>query len=61
MKTIIGFLVKKDGEVIGATSDKQEALDIAAEFKGLAYRVITIIDGKHDPVSEWYLMFENFD
>lgn len=48
MKTIVGYLVKKDGEVIGATSDEREAIYIARNWKGVSYKVVTTIDPKHD-------------
>ena len=51
MKEIIGYLVKKDDEVIGATGNEREAMRIARDWKGISYKVVTTIDPKCDPVT----------
>ncbi len=52
MKQIIGYLVKKDGEVIGATGDEREAMYIARNWKGISYKVVTTINPMEDPKTE---------
>lgn len=58
MKQIIGYLVKKDGEVIGATADEREAMYIARNWNGISYRVVTTIDPKVDPVTETTVAYD---
>ena len=58
MKQIIGYLVKKDGEIIGATGDEREAMYIARKFKGISYRVVTTVDPKVDPVTETAIAYD---
>lgn len=52
MKKVVGYLVMKDNEVIGATGDEREAMYIARTWKGISYRVETAINPKEDPTTE---------
>lgn len=54
-KQIIGYLVKKDGEVIGATGNKEEAMYIAEEYEGICYKVITTVRPNEDPITKHIL------
>lgn len=58
MKQIIGYLVKKDGEVIGATGDEREAMYIAKNWKGISYKVITTINPMEDPKTEHTVVYD---
>ncbi len=58
MKQIIGYLIKKDGEVIGATGDEREAIYIARNWKGISYKVVTTIDSKADPTTEQTIAYD---
>ena len=52
MKKIIGYLVKRGNEVIGATGDEREAMYIARNWKGISYRIVTTISPNEDPTTE---------
>lgn len=52
MKKVIGYLVMKGNEVIGATGDEREAMYIARNWKGISYRVVTTIRPNEDPTTE---------
>jgi len=58
MKKIVGYLVKKDGEIIGATGDEREALYIARTWKGISYKVVTTINPKEDPITEHTVAYD---
>lgn len=58
MKRIVGYLVKKDGEVIGATGDEREAMYIARSWKGISYKVVTTINPKEDPTTECMVAYD---
>lgn len=58
MKKIVGYLVKKDGEVIGATGDEREAIYIARNWKAISYKVVTTIDPKADPITEHTVAYD---
>ena len=58
MFKVTGYLVKKDGEIIGATGDEREAMYIAREWKGISYRVVTTVDPKVDPVTETTIAYD---
>ena len=49
MRKVIGYLVKKDNEIIGATGDEREAMYIARNWKAISYKVITTITPMEDP------------
>lgn len=48
MKELIGYLVKNNGEIIGATADIAEALEIAKRNKAICYKVVTIVKPKEN-------------
>ena len=52
MKKVVGYLVMKDNEVIGATGDEREAMYIARNWKAISYRVVTTINPKEDLITE---------
>ena len=58
MKKIVGYLVKKDGEIIGATGDECYALYIARTWKGICYKVVTTINPKEDPITEHTVAYD---
>lgn len=58
MKQIIGYLVRKNGEIIGATGDEREAIYIARNWKGISYKVVTTIDPKADPTTEQTVAYD---
>lgn len=58
MKQIIGYIVKKDGEVIGATGDEREAMFIARNWNGISYKVVTTINPKSDPTTEQMIAYD---
>ncbi len=58
MKQVVGYLVKKDGEIIGATGDEREAMYIARNWKGVSYKVVTTINPKADPVTETTIAYD---
>ena len=49
MKQIVGYLVRKGGEVIAATGDEREAMYIARQWKGVSYKVVTTVTPKENP------------
>ena len=59
MKQVIGYLVMKDSECIGATGDEREAMYIARNWKGISYKVVTTIDPKKgDPTTERTIAYD---
>ena len=58
MKQIVGYLVKKDGVVIGATGDEREALYIARTWKGISYKVVTTVSPNEDPTTECTIVYD---
>ena len=59
MKQVIGYLVKDDrNQVIGATGDEQKAMNIAHNYKGIVYRIVTTIDPLEDPTTERTVVYD---
>ena len=58
MKQIIGYLVKKDGEIIGATGDEREAIYIATNWKGICYKVVTTVSPMEDPKTQTMVKYD---
>lgn len=58
MKQIIGYLVKKNDKVIGATGDEREAMYIARNFRGISYKVVTTISPTDDPVAKHTIAYD---
>ena len=52
MKKVTGYLVRQNGEIIAVTADAREAMYIARNFKGIAYKVVTTIIPMEDPTTE---------
>lgn len=57
MKKVVGYLVKQDGEIIGATADEREAIYIARNWNGVVYKVVTTINPKENPVTEQTVVY----
>lgn len=49
MRQIVGYLVRKNGEVIGATGEEREAIHIAEQWNGIVYKVVTTVSEKENP------------
>ena len=58
MKQVVGYLVRKDNEVIGATRDEREAMYIARNYKGISYKVVTTINPLEDPTTEHTVAYD---
>lgn len=52
MKQVIGYIVEKDGVVIGATADEREAIYIARNWKAVSFKVTTTLIPKENPKTE---------
>ena len=58
MKKVVGYLVKKDGEVICATGNEREAMYIARNWKAISYKVETIVSQLEDPKTTHYVAYD---
>ena len=58
MKQVVGYLIKKGNEIIGATGDEREAIYIARNFKAISYKVITTVNPLEDPHTEYVISYD---
>lgn len=58
MRKFIGYLVEKDGKVIGATGNEREALYIARSNKAISYKVVTTIRPYEEPITERIVAYD---
>lgn len=49
---VTGYLVIKDGEIIGATGNEREAMYIARNWKAISYKVDTTINPNENPTTK---------
>lgn len=56
-KKIVGYLVKKNDEVIGATGNEREAIYIARENNGIVYKVVTTVSPYEDARTEKTIVY----
>lgn len=58
MKQVVGYIIRKNGKVIGATADEREAIYIARNWYGISYKVVTTINPGADPVTETTVVYD---
>lgn len=58
MKKVIGYIVKKGGEIIAATGNEREAMHIAREYKSVSYKVTTTINPNEEPTTDHTVAYD---